>query len=167
MKVSTRALSVFCPHCQKRAPLESLRIIGSHPGNTLATCGDIFIEPTAILNLSVFANNVVIRGRVRGPVVAYETVEVGPTGRVTGDIKAAKIIISDGAVIEGHCEMTSPVQPQPDHADAPAPQDPTETEDATQTEGVMADNSTQPSPAPVNARPLPPPPSKIKPLNLA
>ena len=113
MKVSAKALSVFCPHCQKRAQLESMRIIGSHPGKTLATCGDIIIESTAKLNLAISANNVYIQGRIRGPVVANETVEVGPTGQVFGSIKAAKLVVQHGAVIEGKCEMVPTPLHQP------------------------------------------------------
>lgn len=108
MRVSTRAMSVFCPHCQKRAPLESFRITGSHPGRTLATCGDIHVEPTANLNLAIFGTNVFINGRVRGDVTAGECIEVGPTGRVTGNVKAAEIIVRDGGVLEGRLEMTHP-----------------------------------------------------------
>lgn len=118
MKVSAHAFSVFCPHCQKRAPLENLRIIGSHPGRSLATCGDIHIERTAKLNLAITANNVVVHGRVCGPVVANEVIEIGPTGQVVGDITAAKIIIRDGGMVEGRCEMTRRLIPP---AKSPAP----------------------------------------------
>ena len=107
MRVAARALSVFCPHCQKRATLEDLRIVGSHPGRLLATCGNILIERTAILNLEVSGNNVVVRGRVCGSVSANETVEIGPTGRVIGDVRAAKIVVRDGGVIQGLCEVVT------------------------------------------------------------
>ena len=105
MKVPARAFSVFCPHCQKRAPLENLRIVGSHPGKSLATCGDITVEATAKLNLSIIADNVTVHGRIRGDVQANQTVEVGATAQVIGNINAAKIIVHDGATIEGLCTM--------------------------------------------------------------
>ena len=111
MKVPVRALSVFCPHCQKRANLESLVIVGSHPGKSLVTCGDIRIESSARLHVEVRATRVVIHGRIKGPVIASESVEVGPTGHVIGDIKAPRILVQEGAVIEGRCEMTrAPLQ---------------------------------------------------------
>lgn len=108
MRVSSRAMSVFCPHCQKRAPLESFRITGSHPGKALATCGDIHVEQTAILNLDICGTNVFVHGRVRGGVSAGSYLEIGPTGRVVGDVKARRIMVRQGGVLEGRCEMTPP-----------------------------------------------------------
>ncbi len=172
MRVSARALSVFCPHCQKRASLESLRIIGSHPGKALATCGDIFIEATANLNLAVYANNVLILGRIRGPVFANETVEVGPSARVFGDIKACKIIVRDGALIEGRCVMTQSISPKPDAGQPPTPDDnPPTTDDAETTDEPETLDSTRESPlaAPgpiTRPSPLPPPPGRISPPKL-
>lgn len=107
MRVSARALSVFCPHCQKRATLEDLRVAGTHPGRFLATCGDILVERTSILNLEIVARNVVVHGRVCGPVTGQESVVVGPTGRVIGDVRAPKIMVQDGGVIQGQCEVLS------------------------------------------------------------
>jgi cytoskeletal protein CcmA (bactofilin family) len=108
-------MSVFCPHCQKRAPLESLTITGSHPGKTLMTCGDVLVAATARLHVELFASRVTIHGRVRGPVVANELVEVFPTGQVIGDISAPRLVVHDGAVIEGRCELIRPV-PRPAQA---------------------------------------------------
>lgn len=115
MRVAARALSVFCPHCQKRVTLESLRIVGSHPGRTLATCGDIIVEPASLLNLEITANNVVIRGRVNGSVIANGRLEVASTGQVYGNVKAARIIVEEGGIIQGRCEMA----PSPQAAKRP------------------------------------------------
>jgi cytoskeletal protein CcmA (bactofilin family) len=85
--------------------LTDLRIVGSHPGKSLATCGDIRIEATARLQVAVIARRVTVLGRVRGPVNASESVEVGSTGHVIGDITAPKIIVQDGGVIQGNCTL--------------------------------------------------------------
>jgi hypothetical protein len=147
MKVPARAFSVFCPHCQKRAPLENLRIVGSHPGKSLATCGDIIIEPTARLNLSITANSVTVHGRVSGNVSANQVVEVGSTGQVVGDITALKIIVRDGGMITGRCSMGSQ-QRMESGAGAALPAGAT---------GMQAGGSTTlPRPA-APPRPLPPP----------
>lgn len=118
MRVAARALSVFCPHCQKRVTLESLRIVGSHPGRTLATCGDIIVEPASLLNLEITANNVVIRGRVNGSVIANGRLEVASTGQVYGNVKAARIIVEEGGIIQGRCEMA----PTPQALKRPPPE---------------------------------------------
>jgi hypothetical protein len=151
MRVASRALSVFCPHCQKRVTLESLRIVGSHPGKSLATCGDILVEPASQLNLELTGNNILIRGRVRGSVTANGLLEVAPTGRVIGDVRAAKIVVRDGGVIQGRCEMTVPV-PVPAAAGA----------------GVSDRGEPDPfeplhEPRP-RLNPLPPPPQQIRPI---
>ncbi|MBK8269336.1 MAG: polymer-forming cytoskeletal protein [Planctomycetes bacterium] len=105
MRVAAKALSVFCPHCQKRATLESLRIVGAHPGRSLATCGDILVEAPSQLNVEIVANNVTIRGKVNGSVSANECLEVDSTGRIYGDVRASKLIVRDGGVIQGRIEM--------------------------------------------------------------
>lgn len=110
MKVAARALSVFCPHCQKRASLEDLVIVGSHPGKALMTCGDIRIERSARLQVDVYGNRVEIHGKLKGPVIANESVTVGATGHVVGDIRAPRITVMEGGLIEGRCEMTRVVE---------------------------------------------------------
>ncbi len=121
MRVATRALSVFCPHCQKRVSLEDLRIVGSHPGRGLATCGDILVEPNSRLFLELYARNVVIHGFVKGSVRAQERVEVARTGKVYGDVSAEKIIVHDGGVIQGRCTMTRSHPAQPPAPDRQEP----------------------------------------------
>ncbi len=104
MRVTARALSVFCPHCQTRVSLEDLRIVGSHPGKRLATSGDILVEATARLNLELVGNRILIQGRINGPVHASEYVEIGATGHVVGDIRAPKLVIRDGGAMQGRFE---------------------------------------------------------------
>lgn len=153
MRVPARALSVFCPHCQKRVELESLRITGSHPGKRLATCGDIVVEATGWLNAEVVADNVVILGRVRGPVFASNTVEVGPKGHVIGDILAPKIVVREGAVIQGRCQMTR----APDVEEAPLSTPAEKSDDEADAAPTTGDVSA-PTPARVRPLPLRPPP---------
>jgi cytoskeletal protein CcmA (bactofilin family) len=106
MRVAARALSVFCPHCNKRASLEDFRVSGPHPGKTLTTCGNIRIEPAARVHVAIQASRVTILGTICGPVVALESVEVGQSGRVIGNIRAPRIVVREGGLIEGRCEMT-------------------------------------------------------------
>lgn len=165
LRVSARALSIACPHCQKRVALEDLRILGSHPGKTLATCGDIVVEERAHLNLDVYGDNIVVHGRIRGSVTASTTIEICPTGRVVGDLKAPQIIVRNGAIIEGNCQMTG--FPSIGKEDAQtAPQDDetgTENAESGQPNGELAEEPASPAFQP---RPLRPPPGHVAPLTI-
>ncbi|MCB9858349.1 MAG: polymer-forming cytoskeletal protein [Phycisphaerales bacterium] len=153
MRVAARALSVFCPHCQKRVTLESLRIVGSHPGRTLATCGDIIVEPASLLNLEITANNVVIRGRVNGSVIANGRLEVASTGQVYGNVKAARIIVEEGGIIQGRCEMSP--SPQAVRRPAPPPEmDGNRDADSMPEQDAELENATAASERPRQIRPI-------------
>lgn len=153
MRVAARALSVFCPHCQKRVTLESLRIVGSHPGRTLSTCGDIIVEPASLLNLEITANNVVIRGRVNGSVVANGRLEVASTGQVYGNVKAARIIVEEGGIIQGRCEMAPSPQAVRRPAQEPEPDRNGQTEPSPDREAEL-ENATAASERPRQIRPI-------------
>ncbi len=83
---------------------DSLKINGSFVGNIIAS-GLLVIGEGAIVNANVTANSIAVFGTIKGNVVAEEKVEMYPTGRVYGDVKAKKIKISDGVIFVGRCEM--------------------------------------------------------------
>ncbi|MBX3395126.1 MAG: polymer-forming cytoskeletal protein [Phycisphaerae bacterium] len=167
MRVAAKALSVFCPHCQKRATLESLRIVGAHPGRTLATCGDILVEAPAQLNVEITANNVTIRGKVNGSVFANECLEVDSTGRIYGDVRAGKLVVRDGGVIQGRIEMLPPTGQRSAGSKVTSPARPgSETH-----EGAVSERSLPPAPAVPGgshsrAPALPRAPQQIRPIRL-
>lgn len=133
MRVTARALSVFCPHCQTRVSLEDFRLVAAHPGKKLATSGDILVEKTARLNLDLVGNRIVIHGRVNGAINASDYVEIGATGQVVGNIKAPKLVVRDGGTMQGAFERVALLQ------EAPANETPaTELAAAAQDEGFAA-----------------------------
>ena len=83
---------------------DSLKINGTFSGNINST-GLLVIGEGAIIKANVSASSIVVLGTVEGDVFATEKVEMLPTGRVYGNIKAKKIKISDGVVFNGKCEM--------------------------------------------------------------
>lgn len=48
---------------------------------------------------------VVIRGKVEGNVTAKEKVELLAPARLTGNVKAPRVVISEGVVFDGDCSM--------------------------------------------------------------
>jgi len=50
-------------------------------------------------------DRLVVRGVVNGEVTGRDKVEIAPDGRMIGDVRTARILISDGAVFKGRVEM--------------------------------------------------------------
>jgi cytoskeletal protein CcmA (bactofilin family) len=64
----------------------------------------------------VHAKNVVVVGRVAGNVSASERLEIQASGIVEGDVKAPRLIVAEGAVLNGSVEMSAKgaaTQPRP------------------------------------------------------
>ncbi|MBP7552301.1 MAG: polymer-forming cytoskeletal protein [Spirochaetes bacterium] len=83
---------------------DSLKINGSFIGEINAE-GLLVIGEGAIIQANISAGSVVVSGTIKGDVTALEKVEMLPTGRVYGNIKARKVKISDGVVFNGRCEI--------------------------------------------------------------
>jgi cytoskeletal protein CcmA (bactofilin family) len=75
--------------------------------------GDLIIgESGVIVAKLVQARNISVAGRVESPLSAENKLELVPSARVSGDIKAVTLIIAEGAVFKGGCEMTEPEKVQ-------------------------------------------------------
>ena len=61
----------------------------------------------------VDGKNSVVSGKVRGQVTAVERAELTGTAAVEGGVQAPKIIIAEGAVLQGKVAMSSPGSPRP------------------------------------------------------
>lgn len=86
----------------------TLRIDGRLEGE-IHHRGDLIIGETAVVVATlVEARNINIAGRVNSPVAAENRLELIPPAQVEGDIKAAILVIAEGATLKGKCEMTSP-----------------------------------------------------------
>ncbi|HHX50371.1 MAG TPA: polymer-forming cytoskeletal protein, partial [Clostridia bacterium] len=53
------------------------------------------------------ARNVLVAGTVRGNITALGKVEVASTGKIFGDLQVGSLVIDDGAVFHGSCQMRS------------------------------------------------------------
>ncbi|HOJ65051.1 MAG TPA: polymer-forming cytoskeletal protein [Spirochaetota bacterium] len=83
---------------------DSLKINGIFIGS-INSSGVLVIGKGAIVQANVTAKTVIINGTIKGDVLAEEKVEMLPTGRVYGNIKAKKVKISDGVIFNGKCEI--------------------------------------------------------------
>ncbi len=75
--------------------------------------GELYASETISVGLSgevegsVSAKNVSIGGKVRGSINAQEKLIFENKAVVQGDIKAARLVIDEGAIFDGNCSMTN------------------------------------------------------------
>ncbi|MDF2501467.1 MAG: polymer-forming cytoskeletal [Anaerosporomusa subterranea] len=81
-----------------------IRIDGKIEGE-ITTSSDVIIGPTGIAEAQINARNAVVAGRVIGNVNITEKLELSPTATVQGDVKVGVLVIGEGAVYKGACEM--------------------------------------------------------------
>lgn len=81
-----------------------IRIDGKLEGE-ITTTSDVIIGPTGIAEAQINARNAVVAGRIIGNVNITEKLELSPTATVQGDVKVGILVIGEGAVYKGACEM--------------------------------------------------------------
>ncbi len=66
----------------------------------------LVIAEHGVVEATVRATVLVVRGKVVGTVTASERVEVKAGGRIIGDVDAPVLVMEAGAVLDGRCRMT-------------------------------------------------------------
>lgn len=69
--------------------------------------GDVMVGERGSAQARLQGDKVQIDGVLEGDATGTARVQVGSTGRVTGDIRAPNVSFADGAVFEGNVEMRS------------------------------------------------------------
>jgi len=91
---------------------------------SLRTKGNLKVEVGAKIKASVEATNAIIRGQIKGNIAIQESLEIGETAMVEGDIATKIISIAPGAVINGHCLVSPAERAGQDSAEPAAVQKP-------------------------------------------
>ena len=81
-----------------------LRIDGKFFGR-VNTNGRVLVGKNGYAESIIIAGTVVIGGKVRGDIVAAEKVTLLSTGELIGNIKTPRLIIEEGVIFEGKCEI--------------------------------------------------------------
>ncbi len=106
----------------------SMRIDGKVTGDVTAKA-NVTIGATGTVEGTVTAANIALAGRVQGTLVASEKLVLENKSVMRGDIKAAKLVVDEGAVFDGQCAMSSPAPAEhprgatPAHPPAPPPKE--------------------------------------------
>ena len=91
---------------------KSLQINGEFEGEI--TSGNfLVIGEEAFVKANIKADIVIIKGTVHGNVEAISRLEIHTGGKLYGNIRTKKLMISDGVVFEGKCEMIKPYEKKP------------------------------------------------------
>lgn len=83
---------------------EDIYIHGTIKGE-MNTTADVYLEEGGTLEAQVTTRNIQIRGRLSGNVTASDKFVLLPEGSMTGDVKAPRVVIEDGAMFRGRIEM--------------------------------------------------------------
>jgi len=67
--------------------------------------GALQLEDRAIVRGNLQLHSVVLRGKVSGNVSAKEKIEIKAKGELFGDVRTPKLIIEEGAIFVGKCEV--------------------------------------------------------------
>jgi cytoskeletal protein CcmA (bactofilin family) len=82
-----------------------LRVDGHLTGKVSSDTGTLIIGSTGLVDANVAVASALINGTVNGDIYASDKIQLGRTACVTGNIQTPRLIIEDGALLEGSCSM--------------------------------------------------------------
>ncbi len=82
----------------------SVRIDGQFEGTIRSSQdGTLIISDTATIKGEIDVPNLLLYGTVRGNVRASKSIQIGPKGRLNGDLEYTVLSLAEGAAINGRC----------------------------------------------------------------
>jgi cytoskeletal protein CcmA (bactofilin family) len=102
---------------------EDLVIEGKVEGKVELPNNQLTIGANGTVKAEIQAKAVVVIGKVSGNIRGTERIEIQATGVVDGDVAAPRLVVSEGAVLNGSIQMSQ--KAASGSASAPAPQVPT------------------------------------------
>ncbi|MCK5243100.1 polymer-forming cytoskeletal protein [bacterium] len=82
----------------------SIRIDGKIEGNVNSEEG-VIVGEKGLIKGNVAAKTVLISGKVTGNVAATKRLEIMPAGQLQGDIHTPRLVIAEGVIFKGNCDM--------------------------------------------------------------
>jgi len=83
---------------------EDLVILGTVHGK-IALKESLFVESSGVVEADIETQNAEISGELTGNIICTDKVEIKQDGKMTGDIRAPRILIADGAHFKGNVDM--------------------------------------------------------------
>ena len=89
---------------------EDVKIEGRVEGQ-ISLNSHLIIETTGSVDAEIEVQMLTVRGVASGTFIGEKTVSLESGAKVTGNIKAPRIIIEDGAIFKGHIDMEVDIPP--------------------------------------------------------
>ncbi len=84
--------------------VEDLVIRGTVHGK-IALKESLFVESSGVVEADIETQNAEISGELTGNVICSDRIEIKKDGKMTGDIRAPRVLIADGAHFKGNVDM--------------------------------------------------------------
>jgi cytoskeletal protein CcmA (bactofilin family) len=91
-----------------------LRVDGHLIGTVSSATGTLIIGTNGQVDANVLVAAAMINGTVNGDILATEKLHLGRTARVIGNIQTPRLIVEEGAILEGGCNMMQAREKQED-----------------------------------------------------
>jgi cytoskeletal protein CcmA (bactofilin family) len=82
-----------------------LRVDGHVSGQISSVGGTLIVGTTGQVDANIEVSVAKINGTINGDVIATESIELGRTAKVYGNIQTPGLIIEQGAIFQGSCRM--------------------------------------------------------------
>ncbi|MBX3298735.1 MAG: polymer-forming cytoskeletal protein [Acidobacteria bacterium] len=82
-----------------------LRVDGHLIGTVSSATGTLIVGTNGQVDANIAVAAAMINGTVNGDILATEKLQLGRTARVIGNIQAPRLVMEEGAVLEGSCAM--------------------------------------------------------------
>jgi cytoskeletal protein CcmA (bactofilin family) len=82
----------------------AVRIDGHFTGE-IFTEGTLIVGDSAIIESNIHVSHIIVRGEIRGNIIADTKIEIHAPGKVYGNIQAPTVVIDEGVMFEGNCSM--------------------------------------------------------------
>jgi cytoskeletal protein CcmA (bactofilin family) len=89
---------------------EDLYVDGEVHGKIQILDGKVTIGPHGRVSADIDAREILVRGKVQGSLHGRERVEIAATGDVQGDVTARRLVIQEGAAVQGSIEVERPAE---------------------------------------------------------
>ena len=82
-----------------------LRVDGHLTGTVTSDGGTLLIGTNGQVDANISVGVATVNGTVNGDIIATDKIQLGRTAKVAGNIAAPRLVIEDGAILEGSCAM--------------------------------------------------------------